>query len=154
MHEPLSQKLAQIVQANSNPDGITLNQLLECTEGRGLYLVIILLALPFIVPVSIPGLSTALGSAVAVLSLRLAFGRTPRLPRFMGERRLSPAFQARMVGGSVRFLQLVEKLVRPRRTRWMGTRAARFGNALLMAFMGFLLALPFPPVPPLTNTLP
>ena len=36
----------------------------------------------------------------------------------------------------------------------MTTRAARFVNALLMCFMGLLLALPFPPLPPLTNTLP
>ena len=154
MHEPLSQKLAQIVEANATPDGITLNQLLERTEGRGFYLVIILLALPFVVPISIPGLSTVLGLAVAVLSLRLARGQTPRLPELLGGRRLSPAFQKKILGSSVKFLRLVERLVRPRRTRWMATRPARFANALLMALMGILLALPFPPVPPMTNSLP
>ena len=154
LHEPLSQKLAQLVDANSSPEGITLNQLLERTEGRGFYLVMILLSLPFIVPVSIPGVSTVLGLAVMWLSLRLAFGRTPRLPKLMGERRLSPAFQKKLLVGSVKFLRLVEKVVRPRRTPWMATRPARFGNAVLMAFLGILLALPFPPVPPLTNALP
>jgi len=150
----LSQKLAQLIEANSAPEGITLNQLLERTEGRGFYLVIILLSLPFIVPLSIPGLSTVLGLAVTLLSLRLALGRTARLPKLMGERRLAPAFQKKLLSGSVKFLRLVEKVVRPRRTPWMATRPARFGNALLMAFMGILLALPFPPLPPLTNSLP
>jgi hypothetical protein len=154
MHEPLSQKLAQVLQTNSAPDGITLNQLLEKTEGRGFYLVVILLALPFIVPLAIPGVSTVLGLSIAFLSLRLAFGRIPRLPRSMGDKKLSPAFQKKVLGGSVKFLRLVEKLVKPRRTPWMATRPARFANALLMMFLGLLLALPFPGIPPLTNSLP
>ena len=154
MHERLSEKLARMIEANDSSDGVTLNQLLERTGGRGFYLVVILLALPFIVPLSIPGVSTVLGLAVALLSFKIAFGASPRLPRFMGGRRLSPDFQRKVLLGSMKFVRLVEKLVRPRRTPWMTTRPARFINALLMTFMGLLLALPFPPLPPLTNALP
>ena len=154
MHERLSEKLAQLLEANSSPDGITLNHLLERTDGRGFYLVVILLALPFIIPLAIPGVSTVLGLSVALLSLKLAFGVTPRLPNLMGNRRLSPDFQKKVLRGSVKIVRIVEKFARPRRTPWMTTRAARFVNALLMTFMGLLLALPFPPLPPLTNTLP
>lgn len=154
MHERLSEKLAQMLEANSSPDGITLNQLLERTDGRGFYLVVILLALPFIIPVSIPGVSTVLGLSVALLSLKLAVGVVPRLPKVMGNRRLSPDFQDKVLRGSMKIVRIVEKIARPRRTPWMTTRAARFVNALLMTFMGLLLALPFPPLPPLTNTLP
>ena len=72
----------------------------------------------------------------------------------MGNRRLSPDFQKKVLRGSVKIVRIVEKFAQPRRTPWMTTRAARFVNALLMTFMGLLLALPFPPLPPLTNTLP
>jgi len=154
MHEPLSQRLLRIIETNSTDEGITLNQLLERTEGRGFYLVVILLALPFIVPLSIPGVSTVLGLSVSLLSLKLAFGQQPRLPRFMGNRRFSPEVQRRVLGGSVKFLRVVEKLVKPRRTPWMATRPARALNSVIMALMGLLLALPFPPLPPLTNALP
>jgi hypothetical protein len=154
MHEPLSQKLLRIVEANSGAKGITLNELLEHTEGRGFYLVVILLALPFIVPVSIPGVSTVLGLSIALLSFKLAFGAQPRLPVFMGKRHLSPQAQKKVLTGSVKFLRFVEKLVKPRRTPWMTTRPARFVNAMLMTLMGLFLALPFPPLPPLTNALP
>ncbi len=154
MHERLSEKLAQLLESNSSPDGITLNHLLERTDGRGFYLVVILLALPFIIPLAIPGVSTVLGLSVALLSLKLAFGVTPRLPNLMGNRRLSPDFQTKVLRGSVKIVRIVEKFAQPRRTPWMTTRAARFVNALLMCFMGLLLALPFPPLPPLTNTLP
>lgn len=153
-HEPLSQKLARIVAASSTPEGVTLNQLLERTEGRGIYLVIILCALPFIVPVSLPGVSTVLGFTVVILALRLALGKAARLPQFMGGRNLSPTFREKVLGGSVKFLRLVEKLVRPRRTVWLGSRLAVCANALLMTFLGLLLALPFPPLPPFTNSLP
>ena len=154
MHEPLSAKLRQIIEANSNGQGVTLNQLLEKTGGRGFYLVLILLSLPFILPVALPGVSTVLGLCIALLSIKLAVGATPRLPKFMGERRLSPAFQRKVLAGSVRIVGFVEKLVRPRRTQWLATRSARTVNALLLAFMALLLALPFPPFPPLTNSLP
>jgi hypothetical protein len=154
MHECLSEKLAQMIQDSGSTEGITLNQLLERTGGRGFYLVVILLALPFIVPLSIPGVSTVLGLAVSLLSFKLAFGASPRLPRFMGNRKLSPELQDKLLRGSVRFVRFVEKLVRPRSTPWMTTRPARFVNAMLMTLMGLLLALPFPPLPPLTNALP
>jgi hypothetical protein len=154
MRERLSDKLAAMIEANSSPQGVTLNHLLDRTEGRGFYLVVILLALPFIVPLAIPAVSTVLGLSVSLLSFKLALGAVPRLPAFMGDRRLSPEFQSKILRGSVKFLRLVEKLTRPRRTPWMTTRPARFVNALLMAFMGILLAMPFPPLPPLTNALP
>ena len=154
MHEPLSAKLRQIIEANSNGQGVTLNQLLEKTGGRGCYLVLILLSLPFILPVALPGVSTVLGLSIALLSIKLAVGATPRLPKFMGERSLSPAFQRKVLAGSVRIVGFVEKLVRPRRTQWLATRSARIINALALTFMALLLALPFPPFPPLTNSLP
>ena len=132
MHEPLSKKLADILEANSSSEGVTLNHLLERTEGRGFYLVVILLSLPFILPVSIPGVSTVLGLTVALLSFKLAFGAVPRLPKFMGNRNLSPEFQKKILRGSVKLVRVVEKLVKPRRTPWMSTRPARFANATLM----------------------
>ena len=41
MGERLSVRLGEILEANSTPGGITLNQLLEHTQGRGFYLVVI-----------------------------------------------------------------------------------------------------------------
>lgn len=154
MHERLSEKLALMLENNSTAEGVTLNHLLEKTDGRGFYLVVILLALPFIIPMAIPGVSTVLGLSVSLLSFKLAFGVQPRLPKFMGDRKLGPDFQRNVLKGSMKIVRLVEKFARPRRTPWMTTRPARWFNAILMTLMGVLLALPFPPFPPLTNALP
>jgi hypothetical protein len=135
-------------------EALTVNGLIDRTHGRGLYLVVILFALLFIVPISIPGVSTVLGLAVAILSFRLALGLAPRLPRFFGDRPLPAGVRQKILSGGAKFLRFIEKLVRPRRTRWLGTPAARVVNGLVLGFLGCLLALPFPPLPPLTNSLP
>jgi hypothetical protein len=62
--------------------------------------------------------------------------------------------QRKVVKGSMKLVKAIEKLARPRRTPWMTLPAARSVNALIMAFMALLLALPFPPLPPFTNSLP
>jgi hypothetical protein len=154
-HPPLSQCLADLLKTDSAAEGISLNRLLEQTGGRGLYLVIIILCLPFVVPVSLPGLSTVMGSIIVLLVLSLSLGRQARLPDFLGKRRLPPAVQRRAVGGSIRFLRLLEHVIRPRRSRWLALRLVRGMNLFLIAFMALLLALPLPSPPFFfTNTLP
>jgi hypothetical protein len=154
MHELLSQRLARILEADGQTGGLTLNQLLLRTEGRGLYLVTIVLSLPFVIPVPLPGFSTVVGGVIALLALRLALGLRARLPRFIGERPLPPNLQRMVLSGSVKLLRWIEKLAKPRRTQWLSWPAARAGNALLILFLGLLLALPLPPVLPLSNSLP
>jgi len=155
MHQPLSESLAGILREGTAPAGLTLNRLLERTQGRGIFLFIILLCLPFVVPVSLPGLSTVMGGIIFLLTLRVALGQAPRLPNFLGERLVSAAVQKHALGGSIRFLRWLEKFIRPRRTRWLGARPARLANLSLIAFLAVLLALPLP-TPPFffSNSLP
>lgn len=150
MHEPLSQRLAQIL---AEGDPLTLNQLIERTDGRGIFSIIILLALPFVGPISLAGISIPFGLAIGLLALRLARGLPPRLPKRLGDRPLPPGLR-KVVEASVKLLRGLERVVKPRPASWMNWRGVRLGNALLLAFMALLLALPLPPVPPFTNALP
>ena len=146
--------LEQILEHESEAEQISLNTLLEKTEGRGLYLVMILLCLPFITPVIVPGASVLFGIVIMFMSLRLACELPPGLPRFIGNRSLPPKGMKAVLRGSVKALRFLERMVKPRRSVWMTWRITRSGNALLVCFMAFLLALPLPPIPPFTNTLP
>jgi hypothetical protein len=146
--------LQGIVDHKSTRHQLTLNTLIEQTEGRGIYLVMVLLCLPFVTPVPLPGLSVLLGLVIEFLALRLAFELPPRLPKFVGDHSLPPDKMQKVLRGSVKFLRFMERIVRPRRTGWMTWQAARFVNALIIAAMAFLMALPLPPIPPLTNMLP
>ena len=144
-----------MLQTKGDGNGVvTFNQLLAGSEGRGLFLVIILLSLPFITPLTIPGVSTVVGPVIGLLAWRLALGAPPRLPEKFGARAVPDGFRKILLSGGVKFLRLIERGVKPRRTFWMSWRVTRLGNALLLVCMAFLLALPLPPIPPLTNTLP
>src|SRR6267378_3030381 len=104
MHEPLSQSLEKFLAGKDTGSGITLNQLLDRTEGRGIYLLIVVLSLPFVIPVSIPGFSIAFGAVITFLALRMALGLPPHLPKSLGERSFSPAIQKKLLTGSVKLL--------------------------------------------------
>ncbi len=155
MQQPLSQSLVELLKQNSASGSLTLNMLLERTHGRGLYLVMVVLCLPFVVPLSVPGLSTAVGLTIMVVAMRQALGKRPRLPKVLGERPVPDRFKSRALSGSAKLLSKLEKLVRPRRTHWLAWPAARLANGLLIAFMAVLLALPLPSPPFFfTNSLP
>jgi hypothetical protein len=145
-HRPLSQTISDFLRE----DGLgplTLNRLLDRTQGRGVHLVVIVLCLPFVVPVSLPGLSTVMGSIVGLLALGIVFGKRVRFPSFMGERVFPPAVQQRVLGGSIAFLRRLERFVRPRRTGWLSWRPTEVFNALLLVLLATLLALPLPSPP-------
>jgi hypothetical protein len=151
-HQPLSVSLQEILEHGSVGERLTLNLFLEQTAGRSLYLVFVVLALPSIY---LPGISVVFGLVITFMALALAFERRPRLPKFIGDRTLPKSAMKTVVRGSVRLLRFIEKMVKPRRTPWMAWRAPRSINALIIAWMAFLLALPLPPLPvPFTNLLP
>lgn len=152
--ETLSQELRRLVEQSAPDAPLTLNVLLASTGGRGLFLVVILLSLPFITPIPLPGVSTVLGLVIGVLAVRLALGMPPRLPQMLGERSLEGRFIRKVISASVKMLGVIEKLARPRRSTWLAWPAVRFANATLVALMAFLLMLPFPPFPPFTNSMP
>ncbi|MCX8090405.1 MAG: exopolysaccharide biosynthesis protein, partial [Verrucomicrobiae bacterium] len=145
-HEPLSALLARLLSAD-DAASLTANQLIARTGGRGLYLVLVLLSLPFVAWVSVPGMSTAFGPAIGWLALRAALGKPTRLPRRLGDRPLSPRVRQAILGGGLKFLRFLEKAIRPRRTGWMSWRAAHLANSLLIVGMSLLLALPLPSPP-------
>ena len=151
---PLSRDLARLLE-NSTGDALTANQLIERTEGRGIYFVLIILSLPFVAWISLPGLSTLCGLTMGLLAWRMARGKPPRLPARLGDRRLAPRVKQSILGGGLKLCRLLEKAVRPRRTAWMNWRGAEVAHALLIVLMAALLALPLPSPPFFgSNTLP
>lgn len=150
--QPLSEVLLEILRSDPPPGGMTLNTIFHWTEGRGIFLFVVVLCLPFLSGLAPPGLSTPFGTVVLWLGVREALGKSQFLPFRLGERVLPTGFQ-KVLRASIKVLHFLEKwLVRPRRTIWMNWSSARFLNGCLLASMALLLALPLPF--PLTNMLP
>jgi len=95
----------------------------------------------------VPGMSTVFGSIIALLALRLARNKPPRLPAALGDRPLSPKTRQAILTGGLRFCRFLERFVRPRRTAWMNWRVTGVLHALLILLLALLLALPLPSPP-------
>lgn len=149
----LADRLARITADHRQGIPLTMNSIFARTEGRGIFLVVVLLCLPFVAPVSIPGFSNVLGPILLLLGVRIAVGLPPILPRLLGEREL-PARIEKILEGSVKLLRFLERWVHPRQTPWLRWPAARFANGVLIGLMAALLGLPIPPIIPLSNMFP
>ena len=148
---PLSVELAQLRDAFSERTA-TLREVIGVLAGRAYDLLMILLVLPFLLPVSLPGLSTPFGLAVAVIGMQLALGRLPWLPRRLLDQQLPPGFFTKVVNVTAGVVKFLERALRP---RLLAVTGARWLNGLHLFFVvvaGLLLALPMPI--PFTNTLP
>jgi hypothetical protein len=151
-HRLLSKDLEEILREENAPDGITLNELMRRTEGRGIYIAMMLLCLPTLTPIPLPVINNLVGFAVGLMALQLAVGRPPRLPRFLGDHQMTPAHWQKILRASVRIVRWIEKFARPRKTEWLAWRAARMTHALFIAALALLLALPI--AFPFANSLP
>ncbi|WP_432255511.1 exopolysaccharide biosynthesis protein [Limimaricola sp. AA108-03] len=143
----LSEVLLQIT-ADKSRSEMTLNELMTLLKGRGRAALILLFALPNVLPAP-PGLSAVLGLPLLYLCAQMMLGRMPWLPAFIGERGMMfPAFVA-VVQRTVPILTRAERMLRPRAAWLVAPRSERMlgGLALILAIV---VTLPIP----LGNMLP
>lgn len=147
----LSEELADL-QRRFAERSVTLREVIGVLHGRAYLLLVIVLALPFCAPVALPGLSTLLGSVIALISFRLALGQHPWLPARLQDRRLPAGFFVRIFQVTARLLRFLEALLRPRVTAFVEARYLRNLHAVIMLVAACILLLPLPI--PLTNAFP
>jgi len=149
----LGEQLATII-SNLPEDQLTLGELLAVFGDEGLLLLTMLLTLVFLIPVSIPGVSTVFGAAILLVGISRLSGRPLWLPAKLRNKAL-PAHRLRpgLSGGMV-WVQRLEKISRPHRLRmFVEGRAQDLVNNLGFILAALLLMAPFGFVP-FSNTLP
>ncbi|MEG3191954.1 exopolysaccharide biosynthesis protein [Lysobacter sp. D1-1-M9] len=156
-HDPqaaaLGEQLAKIIR-DLPGDKLTLGELLDVFGGEGLLLLTMLLTLVFLIPVSIPGVSTVFGAAILLVGISRLIGRPLWLPARLRHKAL-PADKLRpgLAGGMV-WVRRLEKISRPHRLRLFAEgRAQDLLNNLAFILAAVLLMAPFGFVP-FSNTLP
>lgn len=148
----LSGTLAR-VSASLPPDSVSLRELLALMGEEGLLLACVFLSLPFMLPVSIPGVSTVFGLAIILIAIGVTLNRVPWLPRRVLDRPLpTPQLRQAFARGE-RIVARVERLVRPRWLAVTGSAAVNVVHGLALILAGVLLILPLGLVP-FSNTLP
>ena len=140
--------------ARMPPDHVTLGELLDLFGDEGLLLLCILLTLVFLIPVSIPGVSTVFGAAILLVGVSRLLSRQLWLPSRVRDRRLpSDRLRPGLTGG-LRWVQRMERLSRPHRLpALVDGRTQDVVNNLAFILAALLLMAPFGFVP-FSNTLP
>ena len=140
--------------ARMPPDHVSLGELLDLFGDEGLLLVTILLTLVFLIPVSIPGVSTVFGAAIVLVGVSRLLRRQLWLPARVRDRRLPSARLRPALAGGLRWVHRLERLSRPHRlARLVDGRAQDIANNLAFILAALLLMAPFGFVP-FSNTIP
>jgi hypothetical protein len=130
---------------------VTLREVIYTLRGRAYHLLLILLALPFITPIPLPGLSTPFGLAIAFIALRLTLGQRPWLPMKLQRKELPPGFFGKVISVAAWVILRLEKLLRPRLAPLTDSGLLQL-HALMMLLAALTLLLPLPI--PFTNSFP
>ncbi|MBL9173205.1 MAG: exopolysaccharide biosynthesis protein [Verrucomicrobiales bacterium] len=150
---PLSEEVSEVFR-EGGAAGLTLNELLARTRERGPCGLIVLLCLPFLGPVAVPGTSNLFGLVIIHLAWRLLQGRPAHLPKRWGDRGIQGRVLSKVVRTGVRVLSFVERWTRERGPGWLRSERAWRFHAMVLIYGGILLAAPIPPLIPMSNFAP
>jgi hypothetical protein len=151
--ESISQRIRALVRSLP-PTGITLSELIHKVGNDGLLLLTALLTLVFLIPVSIPGVSTVFGAAILLIGTSRLLRRELWIPakikhRMINTRKLRPVLRK-----ALPWLQKIERVSRPNRVQWLVSKGTveHMNNASLI-LGAVLLMMPFGMIP-FSNTFP
>jgi hypothetical protein len=148
LYQALTRAIAQI-------DGptVTLRRLLVLVGEHGMLFLCALLTIPFLIPVSIPGVSTVFGAAIILISLGITMNRLPWLPDRLMDRELDAVKLSGILRRGANVVARIEAYIRPRMGAITDGAVASRINGLALIFSGVLLMAPLGLIP-FSNTLP
>lgn len=122
-------------------------------QGRGFASICLVLSVPFIQPIPLPGLSIIVGLGVAALGARIALGQAAGLPDFLKSREIAPETLRTITRVGLRIFSSLQRVVRP---RMHFAVSGPFKNLVGVSMMisGLAMSLPIPPVILFSNSLP
>ncbi|HET9589773.1 MAG TPA: exopolysaccharide biosynthesis protein [Anaerolineales bacterium] len=151
--ESLGEKIETIIE-RLPPQEVTLDEIMDIVGADSLILLTIFLSLVFLVPVSIPGVSTVFGTGILLIGVTRLLSRRLWMPEGIANRKISAeklraAFQRALV-----WFRRLEKISRPHRLRALTAgRMVEFLNNSSFILAALLLMAPFGFIP-FSNTLP
>jgi hypothetical protein len=148
----LSETLSEISKSLPN-NHTTLRELLARIGEQGLLLCCLFLTLPFLLPISIPGVSTVFGIVIILIGIGVTLNRVPWLPHRIMEHKLPTEHLSHALERGARLVSGLERFVRPRLYRLTHGRIVNRVNGASVVIGGLLLLFPLGLVP-FSNTLP
>ncbi len=132
---------------------VTVRELLSMIGEQGLLLALMFLTLPFLVPISIPGVSTVFGLVAILVAIGVTFNRIPWLPDRLLDRPLDAVKLREAIERGAQTFSRVDKISHPRLQRLTTGRVMNRLAGLGLLAGAILLIFPLGLVP-FSNTLP
>lgn len=150
--KPLSDTLRDLI-AGIRGETVTLRELMEAVGEQGLLLICALACLPFLIPVSIPGVSTVFGAAIILVGIAIFLNRLPWLPARILDRRMDTAKLVPALQKGAGIVSRIDGYLKPRLLGMTRGATPNRINALGITAGGVLLMFPLGLIP-FSNTLP
>ena len=151
--ETLAEKMELIIE-KLPADEVTLVEILDIVGADSLMLLTIFMSLIFLVPVSIPGVSTVFGTGILLIGITHLFARKLWLPKAIANRKLSSPKLKEAFQRAIIWLHRLEKISRPHRlSKLTAEGGMTVFNNLSFILAAILLMAPFGFIP-FSNTLP
>jgi hypothetical protein len=132
---------------------VTLRELLGLVGEQGLLVFCAIIASPFLLPVSLPFMSTAFGLPMLLIGTAVTLNRVPWLPDRLLSHALPSATLLQILGRCIAWAERLEHLFRPRLLGLTGSPAVNMLNGGVLVLAVLLLMAPLPLIP-FANTLP
>lgn len=144
--QPQRKRLSELLDEIGNDDTrtrISVSDLLVAMEGRATGALLLLFALPNVLPTP-PGTSGILGLPLVYLSAQMMLGRLPWLPPLIANRSMSRDDFAQTISRATPLLARAEKLLKPRLSFFVKDRAQNvIGAVCLLLAVVLMLPIPF-----------
>ncbi|MHC5234343.1 exopolysaccharide biosynthesis protein [Brucella sp. LJL56] len=139
-----SMTMARLSREAGLRDGLTVFEALEMMGRSSFGFVLILLALPALIPLPGP-FGVIFGTAVSIVSLQFLFGLQPIwIPSFLGNRKLSAGAFSSMERHASPLVQKIERFVLPNRLQAFAEGSLNYIIAVPVFCLGVAIALPIP----------
>lgn len=152
-HIPFSQYLDKMMGSFENKDSVSLLDIELFLADRGGAALLLILNLPFITPIPLPGVSVVFGIAFVGLAFEIVRHQPAKLPKGLAKRRIDLKTLKKIVKASRSALIRLEKLLKPR-LAFFCTGTMRWVAGISLSSASIAMALPLPPVVPFTNAIP
>lgn len=151
-NQPLAETLDKLINGIEGRT-VTLRQLMDAVGEQGLLLICALASLPFLIPVSIPGVSTVFGAAIILIGIAIFLNRMPWLPNRLLDRQLDTEKLIPTLKKGAAIVSRVDNYIKPRLLSLTRSAFSNRVNALAITVGGVLLMFPLGLIP-FSNTLP
>lgn len=149
-HPTFVESLQVIQVLTQTKETLKLDEIFHILAGRGYPALLILIGLPFIFPIQIPGLSTPFGLILTFIGLRMAFGKKPWWPDWIKNKEVKSSVIKGIADKTIAIFKKVQKVLKPR-LPFLLWDPFKHLHGLTIFFLAIFLSLPLPI--PFTNTL-